>query len=188
MDKFQSKNENENQDQEQIKPKCDLRFVFPIQKQKQPFETLLPNTSPEIVDLIKKMITYDPEDRITANDALCHPAFKFLYSLDMEWQKTNRSIPFSIFVTKARNYSNLQQLQPVEQQPTHSILSPSDVSNEPNISNQNSFSNSMLLFSIFRVLLCIFDRGFSNFGIIILDKLDLLFAIHSTSFLSSSFT
>lgn len=143
MDKFQSKNENENQDQEQIKPKCDLRFVFPIQKQKQPFETLLPNTSPEIVDLIKKMITYDPEDRITANDALCHPAFKFLYSLDMEWQKTNRSIPFSIFVTKARNYSNLQQLQPVEQQPTHSILSPSDVSNEPNISNQNSFSNSI---------------------------------------------
>lgn len=145
MDKFQSKNENEIQGE--VKPKCDLRFVFPIQKQKHPFESLLPNTSPEIVDLIKKMITYDPDDRITAADALCHPAFQFLYSLDMEWQKTSRTIPFSVFAMKSRGCMNLPPIQ-LQEQPPQNILSPSDVSNSSNANDQinPSLSNSSDLY------------------------------------------
>ena len=77
-------------------------FAFP-QRQKQTFESLLPNTSPQIVDLIKKMITYDPADRITAADALRHPAFSQLYQLDLAWQKTNRTSPFSVYAMQCRN-------------------------------------------------------------------------------------
>lgn len=132
MSKFQDQDENQNQDQ--VQAKRDLRFVFPIQKQKQPFEALLPNTSPDIVDLIKRMITYDPDDRITASDAIKHPAFQEIYNLDIQWQQTSRTIPFSTYAMNARENT---QLLNSETPQSHPILSPSDVINPSSRSNSN---------------------------------------------------
>jgi len=38
--------------------------------------TILPNTDPLALDLLEKMLTMDPQSRITAAAALCHPYFK----------------------------------------------------------------------------------------------------------------
>lgn len=74
-----------------------INFSFP-QRQKQPFRNLLPNVSDTVIDLLEKMIAYDPNDRISAKDALQHPAFSYLYQQDLLWQQTSKSIPFSVYV------------------------------------------------------------------------------------------
>lgn len=109
--------------------KIDLRFAFPTQKQQQPFEALLPNTSKDIVDLIKVMITYDPADRITANDALKHPAFRYLYQLDIEWQKSSRTTPFSVYAIQCHERGALSQTAPVGISPSPSAPLPNSYEN-----------------------------------------------------------
>jgi serine/threonine protein kinase len=69
-------------------------FAFPA-REKQSFRSLLPNSSDAIIDLIEKMLVYDPADRITAKDALEHAAFRELRRADVEWQKGSRNVPFS---------------------------------------------------------------------------------------------
>ena len=39
---------------------------------------LIPQASPEVVDLIQKLLIYNPDNRITASGALKHPWFKEL--------------------------------------------------------------------------------------------------------------
>ena len=40
---------------------------------------LIPNGSPEALDLISKLITYDPDERLTAKEALQHPFLAEIY-------------------------------------------------------------------------------------------------------------
>ena len=42
---------------------------------------MIPNGSPEALDLISKLITYDPDDRLTAKQALKHPFFTDCYDV-----------------------------------------------------------------------------------------------------------
>ncbi len=37
---------------------------------------LLPGSNPDAIDLLQKMLTWDPDDRISAFDAMRHPYFK----------------------------------------------------------------------------------------------------------------
>lgn len=37
---------------------------------------MIPEASEEFIDLVYKMLTYDPEQRITAEEALKHPCFR----------------------------------------------------------------------------------------------------------------
>ncbi len=46
-------------------------FNFP-QRKGIGFEKLLPNGSRDLIDLLQKMLAYDPADRITAKEALKH--------------------------------------------------------------------------------------------------------------------
>ena len=39
------------------------------------FESLIPFAEPECIHLISCLLTYDSEDRITAEEALCHEYF-----------------------------------------------------------------------------------------------------------------
>lgn len=43
---------------------------------KTPLEDLIPNASPEALDLIEKMFEYNPNARITAKECLEHEYFK----------------------------------------------------------------------------------------------------------------
>ncbi|RNF11090.1 putative protein kinase [Trypanosoma conorhini] len=55
--------------------RMDLEFP---QKQGTGIAKLLPNASPEALDLLTKLLTYDEEHRVTAREALRHPYFKAL--------------------------------------------------------------------------------------------------------------
>jgi renal tumor antigen len=71
-------------------------FAFP-QRQKQSFRDLIPTATDLVINLMEKMIVYDPNDRITAQDALEHPVFRESRRADIEWQRSSHSIPFSAF-------------------------------------------------------------------------------------------
>ncbi|CAA0812141.1 Mitogen-activated protein kinase 4 [Striga hermonthica] len=54
--------------------------VFP----KQNFSTRFPNMSPLALDLLGKMLVFDPNQRINVDDALCHPYLSTLHDLNDE--------------------------------------------------------------------------------------------------------
>lgn len=41
-------------------------------------KNLIPHATPECVDLIEQLLKYNPEERITAEEALRHPYFREL--------------------------------------------------------------------------------------------------------------
>lgn len=48
------------------------------------FDTFFQGANPHAIDLLKKMLTYDPEERITVKDALAHDYLKQLHFPDDE--------------------------------------------------------------------------------------------------------
>lgn len=60
-----------------------MEFDFP-QKKGTGIEKMLKHVSKHCVDLLNKMMTYDPDDRITASQALKHPYFKDLRENDIK--------------------------------------------------------------------------------------------------------
>jgi renal tumor antigen len=72
-----------------------LRFV---QCPPRDFRTILPgNVSDEAVDLILRLLTYNPHDRISAADALRHPAFAEIRESEQQWKRTDMTVPLSAF-------------------------------------------------------------------------------------------
>ena len=58
-----------------------MEFNFPAKKGTG-LEKLAPFISKDAIDLIYKLLAYDPEDRITAEEALRHVWFKDLYDME----------------------------------------------------------------------------------------------------------
>ena len=59
-----------------------MEFNFPPQEGTGVLK-LLPHASEEVKDLITKMLIYNPDDRITANQAIKHPWFKEIRDQEM---------------------------------------------------------------------------------------------------------
>lgn len=55
-----------------------INFDFPSKDKKKSLVQMLSHVSGECIDLIEKMLKYDPDERITAIDARNHPYFKEL--------------------------------------------------------------------------------------------------------------
>jgi serine/threonine protein kinase len=53
-------------------------------KQKKPFHIIYPKASPLALDLLDKMLVFNPHSRITIDDALAHPYLKQLHSARTE--------------------------------------------------------------------------------------------------------
>lgn len=51
---------------------------------RQQFAARFPNSSPRAVDLLEKMLIFDPSRRITADEALCHPYLAPLHEINEE--------------------------------------------------------------------------------------------------------
>ncbi|KAF9602173.1 hypothetical protein IFM89_025473 [Coptis chinensis] len=61
------------------------RYVRQLpQYPKQQFSARFSNMSPGAVDLLEKMLVFDPNKRITVDEALCHPYLKSLHDINDE--------------------------------------------------------------------------------------------------------
>jgi renal tumor antigen len=63
-----------------------MDFDFPV-KQGTGITKLLPHASPEALDLMTKLLTYNPEERPSAKQALKHPYFKEIREIDRKLRK-----------------------------------------------------------------------------------------------------
>ncbi|WAR18521.1 MOK-like protein [Mya arenaria] len=67
-----------------------MNFNFPSKKGTG-VERLLPNASADALDLIYKLCTYDPDERMTAKQAIRHPYFKELRETDKRQTALNKA-------------------------------------------------------------------------------------------------
>ena len=77
-------------------PNHEMSYSFAFQPA-QDLMTLLPSKSRATVDLLKKLLTYDPRKRLKAVDALNHPAFAFLRTAEKKWMVSEKEVSFPIF-------------------------------------------------------------------------------------------
>lgn len=61
---------------------CPASFPWSPSSQPLGLESLLPNASPELIDVMKGLLEYDPDVRLSARQALKHPYFKDLRDED----------------------------------------------------------------------------------------------------------
>lgn len=51
-----------------------------------PFQRLYPNAAPEALDLLSKLLTWDPAERLSADEALRHPWLKAYHESNARWE------------------------------------------------------------------------------------------------------
>jgi len=69
----------------QIENEKNRDFVLQLPKRDgKNFEELFKSANPQAIDLLKRMLTYDPEERISVEDALKHEYLKALHYPDDE--------------------------------------------------------------------------------------------------------
>ncbi|CAK71892.1 unnamed protein product (macronuclear) [Paramecium tetraurelia] len=95
-------------------------------------ENLIPHAPKDVVDLIKQMLIYDPDERINAKQALRHPYFKELR--DLEQQKLLETSLQSIKLLKKADDSLIE-----EDQNTSHVMQKKTLLNQTNKILQNSF-------------------------------------------------
>jgi len=59
-------------------------MLLPYPKPKCEFKDLLPKANPLAIDLLSKMVVFDPQKRISVTDALQHPYLSHLHDPDDE--------------------------------------------------------------------------------------------------------
>jgi renal tumor antigen len=78
-------------------PNTQIALRFP-ERAPQDLRTILPpSVSAAVVDLLVRLLRYNPQDRIGAADALLHPAFADVRERERAWSATDRRVPFAAF-------------------------------------------------------------------------------------------
>lgn len=80
-----------------------LDFNFPV-KVGTGLEKLIPHVSPDCLDLLKQLLIYDPEKRMTASQALKHEYFRELVFAEQQKE-------FQSTLTSARLSPEFKQFQ-----------------------------------------------------------------------------
>lgn len=108
-------------------PNTQINFQF----QKKPAQDLrkfLPNVSDDTLDLLMKLLTYNPVDRISASEAIHHKAFDKINSYHDEWKNnvsSKSSIPFSAYyMQKVHGFKQIYQPKPPNSKPINKPFNP----------------------------------------------------------------
>ena len=80
-------------------PNNQISFTFPNRQPQDISKMLPPYITKNTVDLLTKLLIYDPHERISASEALSHPAFGIYVALDKKWHDTGEIVPYSVFFT-----------------------------------------------------------------------------------------
>lgn len=75
------------------------------------WEELIPNASSDAIDLISQMLTFNPDKRVTVDDAIQHPCFKNFYQEDFVRQTSVAKSPLKLdFEAHTRSKSHLKSM------------------------------------------------------------------------------
>jgi renal tumor antigen len=77
-------------------PNHQIQFKF-VQKVGQDLHKFLPRASMSTLELLKGLLTYNPQDRISAADALQLDCFAPFREAEAAWLQTDQSIPFPVY-------------------------------------------------------------------------------------------
>jgi renal tumor antigen len=77
-------------------PNTQISFTFP-QRVPQDMRKILPKTSQPTIDLLAALLTYNPQQRISAADALNMDCFGEIRQAELEWEQTESTVPFPVF-------------------------------------------------------------------------------------------
>lgn len=89
-------------------------------KPKVPLAKLYPKANPEALDLLEKMLVFDPAKRITVNGALAHPYMESLHNEDDEPDAEEAEVfSFAFEAEKNLTKERLQELIFSEMLPFH---------------------------------------------------------------------
>ena len=115
---------------------------------KQSFQEIFSDSNPSAVDLLERMLVFDPRERCTVKEALKHPYFKALHDANEEPESTEKfqiglekkyrdtEIPRDILQNEI--YNDMLILHPEEQGIERSGFSSSSSSNNNNVRRRNS--------------------------------------------------
>ncbi|OQR97340.1 mitogen-activated protein kinase [Achlya hypogyna] len=83
------------------------RFVKSLgKKPKVPFRTVFPQATPEAIDLLERMLTFDPAGRCTVDEALSHP---YMQSIERRYTPKDIAVPTHIsFAFEQENLSKTE--------------------------------------------------------------------------------
>lgn len=107
----------------QQNPNRQINFHFPP-RQAQDFHKLLPSAKPATLDIMRKLLIYDPHLRISAKEALEHPAFEKFRIAEVQWAGTDQSIPFPLFALNVMQSQAIPPQMQAQTQPTHNPYQP----------------------------------------------------------------
>ncbi|OHT12733.1 CMGC family protein kinase [Tritrichomonas foetus] len=114
-------------------PNPQITFTFP-RREAQDFKTLIPTISTDTADLLKKLLIYDPNNRLSAKEALLHPAFELIHYLHDQWISSGASDRFSIYVrnsmSQEKEISKCGVPKPIKQIKQPIVVAP--LANKPN--------------------------------------------------------
>lgn len=92
-----------------------------------------PASSPEAIDLLKRMLMFNPKKRISVEEALSHPLFKNIRNITIEKTASERAIfPFDDSENMNEDQLRCAFLNEIRRYHT-SIITPGDVPNDSNI-------------------------------------------------------
>jgi renal tumor antigen len=80
-------------------PNQQISFTFPP-RTAQDLRRLLPSASPQTVILLSALLTYNPQNRISAADALHLECFRTIRNAEVAWEATDKRMPFPLFYAR----------------------------------------------------------------------------------------
>jgi renal tumor antigen len=95
-------------------PNHQIQFKF-VQRIGQDLQKWVPRASLWTIELLKGLLTYNPQDRLSAERALRLDCFAPLCEAEAAWMQTDRSVPFPVFFFEGPPIAPSPELQPPQE-------------------------------------------------------------------------